>query len=54
MLYVVLVSVFFGWIMFHRVGERGSSEYGMEPLLTVGDGGEVDYVNFQKGGSQVL
>lgn len=53
-LYVVLVSAFFGWSMFHRTGERGTSEYGMEPLLTDGDESEVNYVNFQKNETQVL
>lgn len=53
-LYVLLVCAFFGWSMIHRVGENETSEYGMEPLLTDGGANEVDYVNFQKNGTQVL
>ncbi|KAK3010810.1 hypothetical protein RJ639_011494, partial [Escallonia herrerae] len=40
-LYIILVSAFFGWGFFHRTGERRRSASSMKPLLNFADGGEM-------------
>ncbi|KAF8405540.1 hypothetical protein HHK36_010447 [Tetracentron sinense] len=47
-LYIVLVSAFFGWGVFHRTRERRSPASRMRPLLNVMDEGELHSFNKQK------
>ncbi|KAE8680372.1 V-type proton ATPase subunit B2 [Hibiscus syriacus] len=46
-LYVVLVSVFFGWGLFHQTRKRSRS-FRMKPFLDTTDGGQSDSLNRQK------
>ncbi|GMJ02776.1 Niemann-Pick disease type C1-1 [Hibiscus trionum] len=46
-LYVVLVSMFFGWGLFHRTRKRSRS-FRMKPFLDTADGGESHSINRQK------
>ncbi|KAF8410301.1 hypothetical protein HHK36_002827 [Tetracentron sinense] len=47
-LYIVLVSAFFGWGLFHRKSERRSPASRMKPLLNARDESELHPVNKQK------
>ncbi|XP_059647380.1 uncharacterized protein LOC132293774 isoform X2 [Cornus florida] len=47
-LYIILVSAFFGWGLFHRTKERRRAASTMKPLLEYKDEGEINYVNVQK------
>ncbi|XP_065637744.1 uncharacterized protein LOC112012854 [Quercus suber] len=49
-LYIVLVSAFFGWGLFHQKRERRNRPSSMEPLLNVADNSEIDVVNLRKDG----
>ncbi|OMO50471.1 Patched [Corchorus capsularis] len=46
-LYIVLVSMFFGWGLFHRTRKRSRS-FRMKPFLDTADGGESHSVHRQK------
>ncbi|KAM3743656.1 hypothetical protein ACB098_07G163400 [Castanea mollissima] len=49
-LYIVLVSAFLGWGLFHQTRERRNRPSSMEPLLNVADNSEIDVVNLRKDG----
>ncbi|XVF74109.1 hypothetical protein PTKIN_Ptkin13bG0033900 [Pterospermum kingtungense] len=46
-LYIVLVSMFFGWGLFHRTRKRSRS-FRMKPFSSTADGGESHSINRQK------
>ncbi|XVF35828.1 hypothetical protein REPUB_Repub19eG0004400 [Reevesia pubescens] len=46
-LYIVLVSMFFGWGLFHRTRKRSRS-FRMKPFLNTADAGESHSINRQK------
>lgn len=47
-LYIVLVSAFFGWGLFNQKRERRRHPSSTEPLLNVADDGEFDIDNLRK------
>jgi hypothetical protein len=47
-LYIVLVSAFFGWGLFNQKRERRRHPSSTEPLLNVTDDGEFDIDNLRK------
>uniref|UniRef100_A0A7N0U4X7 SSD domain-containing protein n=1 Tax=Kalanchoe fedtschenkoi TaxID=63787 RepID=A0A7N0U4X7_KALFE len=49
LLYIVLVSLFFGWGFFNRTSERRTHSSTTKPLLKVTDDGELDTTDKQKG-----
>lgn len=49
-MYIVLVSAFFGWGLFHQKREKRNRPSSMEPLLNVADNSEIDVVNLRKDG----
>ncbi|CAM8904452.1 unnamed protein product [Rhodiola kirilowii] len=49
LLYIVLVSLFFGWGLFHRTSERRTLSSTTKPLLKAIDEGEIDTGVQQKG-----
>lgn len=52
-LYVLLISAFFGWGLFHRTSERRRVESSKEPLLNVIHDDGIGSVNLQKDESVV-
>lgn len=52
-LYILLISAFFGWGLFHRTRERRRAESSNEPLLNVIHDDLIDFVNLQKDESVV-
>lgn len=49
LLYIVLVSLFFGWGLFRRTSERRTLASTTKPLLKVTDEGETDTIDHQNG-----
>ncbi|ONH92498.1 hypothetical protein PRUPE_8G178600 [Prunus persica] len=52
-LYILLISAFFGWGLFHRTSERRRVESSKEPLLNVIHDDGIDSVNLQRDESVV-
>ncbi|KAK9286900.1 hypothetical protein L1049_015307 [Liquidambar formosana] len=53
-LYIILVSVFFGWGLFHRRRERRKPVSSMKPLLNFMDEGEINSFKQQKDENRAL
>ncbi|XP_022947380.1 Niemann-Pick C1 protein-like [Cucurbita moschata] len=47
-LYVIFISAFLGWALFHPTRERRRFSAREEPLLNIGDDGEVNSVNLEE------
>lgn len=47
-LYVIFISAFLGWALFHPTRERRRLSAREEPLLNIGDDGEVNSVNLEE------